>query len=50
LLSESMAGLALGSGLSLIFSQMNVSMDITLSVVALIKQTLSVIPVGKSIN
>ena len=45
LLSKSMAGLALGSGLSLIFSHMNVSMDITLSVVPLIKQTLSVVPV-----
>jgi hypothetical protein len=40
----------LGSGLSLIFSQMNVSMDITLSVVPLIKQTLSVVPVGEKMH
>ena len=39
-----MAGLALGSGLSRIFSMINDNMDITLSVVPLIKQTLSVVP------
>lgn len=44
LLSKSMAGLALGSGLSRIFSQMKASMAMMLSDVPLIKQTLSVVP------
>ena len=45
LLSNTMAGLALGSDLSCIFSHVNASRDKTLSVVPLNKQTLSVVPI-----